>query len=142
MKTLFVLGAVAVLLLTGCVGVVIGRQSPPPAPTMPLNAADAATVAEIDAAARLTFDNQKLESLKQIAQRRELSPVAQLSLVDAGYSCLTFDNQKVDLLRAIIANPGFGDSARHAVVSQLNNLSFDNHRQEILRLINQRVSGL
>jgi hypothetical protein len=141
MKTLCILGAVAVTVLTGCVGIAIGRRGVPPPPAVESTAA-AATIAEIDAAARLSFDNQKLQCLKQIAQRRELPPVAQVHLVNVGYSCLAFDNQKVDLLRAVIANPDFSDSARHAVVSQLDKLSFDNQQAEILRLINQRVSAL
>jgi len=145
MKTLFVIGALGFTAFVGCVGISVGRRQPPPeqpvvVSSTPLSAAEAATIAEIRAASGLTFDNQKLESLKQIAQRRDLSAVTQVHLVNSAYCCLTFDNQKVDLLRTIISHPGFGDAARHAIVSQLDKLSFDSHREEILRLINQRVS--
>lgn len=144
MKTLLLLGALALTAFAGCVGITVGRRQPPPEPIVvsgaPLSVADAATLAEIRAASQLSFDNQKLESLKRMAERRELPPVAQVQLVHSAYCCLAFDNHKMELLRTIIAHPGFTDATRHAIVSQLDKLSFDNHREEILRLINQRLS--
>jgi hypothetical protein len=130
---------------TGCVGVSIGgRREPPPVPIVvqasPLSPADPATLAEIDAAARLNFDNLRLESLSQIARRPTLNPTAQVHLVNVAYRCLGFDNHKVALLKTIIANRGFNDATRQAIVIQLHKISFDNHRQEILNAINKRMT--
>lgn len=144
MKILLLVGALSFMAFVGCIGISVGKRPPSPEPIVvsggPLGSADAATIAEIHAAASLTFDNQKLESLKQIARRRDLSAVAQVHLVSSAYRCLTFDNQKVDLLRTIISHPAFSDAARSAIVTRLDQLSFDSHREEILRLINQRIS--
>jgi hypothetical protein len=129
--------------LTGCVGVSIGSRRPPdpPAPPVLVASADAATVAEIDAAARLSFDSSRLEALNRIAQRSDLSPTAQVHLVNVGYRCLSFENSKVALLRAVIANPLFCDATRHAIVTQLGSLSFDNNKQTVLNELNSRVTA-
>ncbi|HKS36150.1 MAG TPA: hypothetical protein VJW76_03100, partial [Verrucomicrobiae bacterium] len=89
--------------LTGCVGVSIGSRRPPdpPAPPVMVTSADAATVAEIDAAARLSFDSSRLQALNRIAQRDDLNPTAQVHLVNVGYRCLSFENSKVALLRVV-----------------------------------------
>src|ERR1051325_388557 len=69
---------------SGCINLSFGRRAPaPPLPapppavvvaTPPLTPADAATIAEIDAAARLDFDASKQQALGQIAQRAALTP--------------------------------------------------------------------
>ena len=104
------------------------------------NAEDAATVAEVDAASRLSFDAGRLETLCAIAQRPALSPTVQVHLINVGYRCLSFDSSKQVLLQKVIANPAFGPAARQAVVSQLNCLAFDSTRQVILNDVNQRQS--
>ena len=142
---------VALLILcgafSGCVDVSIGsrRVMPPPAPVVvspaiQLSPADAATVAEIDAAARLEFESARVQSLNAIAQRTTLGPIAQVHLINATYRVLSFDNNKVAVLRTVIANPSFSDSARQAIVSQLGRLSFDSNRQTLLREIDRRVA--
>lgn len=141
--------ASAMVPLTGCINLSFGGRSHPPAPppppvivpVAPANAADAATVAEIDAAARLSFDPAKKEALTAVAQRPGLSPTAQVHLVNVAYRALDFDPLKVEVLSALIANPSFSDQARQAIVTQLNRLSFDGHKQEVLRRLNQRVTG-
>ncbi len=152
MKTFYSLLLVGALIpLTGCINLTFGRRSPPappppppavvmPAPS-PLAPADAATVAEIDASARLSFEAAKKESLSQIARRPGLSPTAQVHLVNVAYRTLSFDSSKVELLRTLIANPAFSDAARQAIVTQLDHLSFDSHKQEILRQLNQRLTS-
>ncbi len=106
-----------------------------------MSPAEAATLAEIDAAARLSFENAKLEALQNIAVRPNLSPVVQVHLVNVGYRALAFENNKVALLRKLISSPDFSDPARQAIVTQLSNLSHDSNRQMILRELNSRVTG-
>ena len=72
-----------------------------------MTTSDAATIAEIDAAAHLDFDAAKQQSLTQLAQRPGLTPPVQVHLVNIAYKSLTFDAAKVELLRALIANPAF-----------------------------------
>lgn len=129
--------------LTGCVGVSIGSRRPPvpPAPPVMVASADAATVAEIDAGARLSFDSSRLQALNRIAQRGDLSPTAQVHLVNVGYRCLTFEDSKVALLRSVIANPAFCDATRHAIVTQLGSLSFDDSKQAVLNELDNRVTA-
>jgi len=133
--------------LASCVDISIGsRHSTPPAspvvvspPTLP-GPADAATVAEIDAAARLDFETSRLKSLQQIAQRADLSSVVQVHLVNVGYRTLSFEQNKMALLRTVIANASFADATRQAIMSQLGALSFDANRQAILREVNERIA--
>jgi hypothetical protein len=141
MKTFIVptllLGITAVL--TGCVGIEIGNRSSSPTPPVIVTSADAATVAEIDAAGRLDFDSSRTATLTQIASRPGLSPTAQVHLVNTAYRRVQFSDSKVAVLRAVIANPDFSDAARHAIVSQLQNLRFDSNKQAVLNELNQRL---
>ena len=149
MKTFFSLLLISALIpLTGCINLSFGSRRPPaqpPAPIVvpahPLTPDEAATIAEIDAAARLNFDNARKHSLSQIAQRPNLSPAVQVHLVNAAYRSISFENAKVELLHTVIANPAFSDAARQAIVTQLNRLSFDSHKQAILRQLNDRARG-
>jgi hypothetical protein len=136
------------LLTSGCISLNFGggktRTVPPPpqliAPAPVLSPAESALIAEIDAAARLQFDNSKKEALGNVAQRAGLSPVAQVHLVNVAYRCLQFENAKLEVLRKLIANPSFSDSARHAILTQLDHLSFDSSKQNILRELDQRAA--
>lgn len=141
-------GAVA-LVATGCV-VSVGSHrphQPPPAPTPvvvptpPSNPAEAATLAEIDAAARLSFDSSRLDSLSAIARRPDLPAAAQVHLVHVAYRCLSFEHSKVSLLSQIIGNPSFSDYTRHAIVAQLGGLSHDSSRQSILKQLDDRLAN-
>lgn len=138
----------SLLLATGCVISVGGRHSPPPPPAPPVvmppevvaTPGDAATFAEIDASARLDFENGRHDALAAIAARPNLSPAAQVHLINVAYRCLSFDDKKVSVIRQVIANPAFSDPGRQAVVSQLNLLSFDSNRQTLLGAVNDRLA--
>lgn len=132
-------------LLTGCLVVDIGRKSPPPpvAPApqvviVPATPADSATFAEIDAAARLSFDTAKVDSLSKIAARQNLSPAAQVHLVDAVFHNLSFENSKVSLLQLLVQNPAFCNAAKHSIVARLQQFSFDSNKSVLLAAIDQR----
>lgn len=132
--------------LSGCV-VAIGstrEKSPPPAsppPVVVTDSAEAATIAEIDAAARLNMDGDRAQLLSQIAGRTTLSAAVQVYLVNTAYARLSFDGSKTQVLSKIITRPDFGDATRHAIVSQLNRLSFDGSRQQVLQQINERLKN-
>lgn len=147
MKSLLTRASCGALLLlsTACLDISVGvrRPLPPPVviPAPGLSEEEAATLAEIEAAARLNFDSSRVESLRAIAARPSLGPTAQVHLVNAAYRRLSFENSKVAVLQTLIHNPAFSNSARHAISAQLSALTFDSSRQTILREMNQRTSG-
>lgn len=147
MKTIkgLLLGITAVLLATFMAGCLIaigtGKDNPPPPAVVVTDSADAATIAEIDAAARLNMDNDKTHALTQIAERGSLAVPVQVHLVNVAYRTLSFDNNKTHVLSRIIARADFCDATRHAIVSQLHKLSFDSNRQHILNQINERLKA-
>lgn len=130
----------------GCVISIGGRTqtSPPePVPPPPVVVTDpeqAATVAEIDAASRLNLDSARAQTLSQLAERPALSTTVQVHLINTAYRCLSFESSKVQVLEKMIARPDFSDATRHAIVSQLNRLSFESNKQELLNRINQRLT--
>ena len=132
--------------LSGCV-VAIGssreKSQPPPSPppVVVTDSAEAATIAEIDAASRLNMDGDRALSLSQIAERATLSAPVQVHLVNTAYARLSFDGSKTQVLSKIIARQDFCDATRHAIVSQLNRLSFDGSRQQMLQQINERLKN-
>jgi hypothetical protein len=148
-RILSVLGLV--LLISGLVGCVISIgsrvQAPPPAPAPPpppvvvTDPGQAATIAEIDAAAQLNMDTAKAQALGQLAERPALGPPVLVHLVNVTYRTLSFENSKVQMLSKVIARPDFCDPVRNAIVSQLNLLSFDSNRQHLLNQINTRLAA-
>lgn len=150
-RTLFSLGlAVMASTLTGCVVSIGGRtQASPPAPppTFPppptvvvSDPGQAATVAEIDAAAHFNMDSSRTHALGQIAERPDLAPPVQVHLINTTYRCLQFDSSKVAILQKMIARPDFCDATRHAIVTQLGRLGFESSKQDLLTRINQRLA--
>jgi hypothetical protein len=145
-RVLDLLGLLLISLgLSGCV-VAIGsgkHENPPPPPpaVVVTDSADTATIAEIDAARQLNFDNARTAALAQIAERSALAVPVQVHLINVTYRHLDFENSKVLVLTKMIARPDFCDATRHAIVSQLNKLSFDTNRQLILQQINERLKN-
>lgn len=133
------------VVLSGCVVSVGSRvQSPPPPPPPPTvvvgDPGQAATIAEIDAAAHFNMDSSRTHALGQIAERPNLAPPVQVHLINTAYHRLQFDSSKVQILQKMIARPDFCDATRHAIVSQLGRLGFESSKQDLLNRINQRVA--
>jgi hypothetical protein len=127
------------MMLSGCIYVGVERKAgSPDVVIVPQGTADSATFAEIDAAGKLDFDNARASALNTIAGRTNLSCSAQVHLQDTVFRRLNFENQKMDVFRTLIHNPSFCNPAKQNLLVNLNKLSFDNNRAEILRLINER----
>jgi hypothetical protein len=136
---------------TGCVVSIGGGEGtktrhevpkpPPPVVVMPANTEDAATLAEIDAAAKLSFDSGKVSVLKNVAARPSLSPSAQVHLVNSTLRNLSFDAGKVEVLKVLIENPGFSPAAKEAIFRQTERLSFDSSRSAVIESIQQRTNA-
>lgn len=138
---------VATLAFSGCVvsvGSRVGSTPPPPVvlpPTVVVSdPGQAATIAEIDAAAQLNVDSSRTRTLGQIAERPNLAPPVQVHLINTTYRCLSFESSKVQILQKLIARPDFCDATRHAIVSQLGQLGFESNKQDLLNRINQRMA--
>lgn len=129
--------------LSGCVVSVGSRvqTAPPPPPVVVTDPGDAATVAEIDAAAKLLLDAARAQTLSQIADRPNLPAPVQVHLINTAYRCLTIEQNKVSVLQKLIARPDFGDATRHAIVSQLGTLTKDASKQDLLNRIHQRLAA-
>ena len=143
MKTLILTLTLAGLLAgtTGCVVAIGASKSESQPPPQVLTSSEAATIAEIDAASKLSFDAAKLTALIQITRLSDLSPAVQLRLVEAAYKRLSFADSKVALLREIIISPNFCDATRQAIVTQLQMLPFDANKQEVLNELNRKVTS-
>lgn len=133
--------------LTGCV-ISIGSHRVPPPPFQPApaavvvtDAAEAATLAEINAAAQLNMESSRAQSLTQLASRPGLSVPLQVHLVNTTYRNMNMESSKVALLSVLIDRPDFGDATRQAIVSQLQSLNMDSSRQNILQQINRRLQA-
>lgn len=133
---------------TGCVVSIGGHESTPPRRTevpkpspvvvVPGNLEDSATLAEIDAVAKLNFENARLDGFRAVAHRAGISPGVQVHLVNTALRALDFDTGKVEILQALIRNPSFGTPAKEAIFRQLDCLSFDNSKTTVLHAIQER----
>jgi hypothetical protein len=101
---------------------------------------DTATLAEIDAAAKLEFDNNRMQALSAIAARPNLSAAAQGQLVQTALTRLDFENAKVTVLQSLIKNPAFGEAGRQAIMENLDKFTFENSKQTIMNSVNKRLS--
>jgi hypothetical protein len=120
--------------LTGCV-IVSEEDTPvvtrPPSP-------EAATLAEIDAAGKLSFDNSRGDALKSIARRPTLSPNAQVYLVETVFRRLSFENSRMSVFKTLIENEAFSNAAKQRLLGNISKLSFDSDRAALLRMISER----
>jgi hypothetical protein len=126
----------------GCV-IAVGNKNAKdtPQPAMVVVASepgDQATLAEINAAAGLSFENARTDALRAIAQRPNLTPACQVQLANQVFKKLDFDNDKVAVLVPLVHNPAFSPPAKQTIMAQLNKLSFDKDRQAVLQAVNER----
>jgi len=96
------------------------------------------TIAEIDAVGKLSFESDREQGYKRVAQRQDLSAHAQVHLVEATLGKLAFDNAKEGVLLALIENPGFCDAAERTILEKLDKLAFENSKKKILEAISKR----
>ena len=122
--------------LTGCLVIVSeetrGRDGPP------VCAPADETIAEIDAVSKLSFDSDRKQGYKRIAERTELRADAQVYLVEAVFEKLSFDNAKEEVLLTLIGNPSFCRAAEQAILEGLDRLAFENSKKRILKAISER----
>ncbi|MHC4692485.1 MAG: hypothetical protein ACYS67_07075 [Planctomycetota bacterium] len=135
-KSLLVL-LLFVVWLTGCIFVVKEEKTHPPKPDIIYVPADG-TIEEIDVISKLSFESDRLNGYKRIAARQELSDEAQDYLVQAIFDKLSFESSKEVALMTLIENPYFSSAGRHAILSRLERLHFENSKTRILKAINER----
>jgi hypothetical protein len=126
-----------VVCLTGCVVVVKEKKTHPPEPDIIYVPVDG-TIEEIDVIGKLSFESDRINGYKRIAARQELSDEAQDYLVQAVFGKLSFDSSKEVALMTLIENPCFSAAGRHAILSRLERLHFENSKTRILKAINER----
>ena len=124
--------------LTGCIVVGVERNNSPQAVAVPSTTADSVTFAEIDAAAKLDFENARVSALIPIAGRTNLTAASQVYLINTSMKRLDFDNDKITVLKTLINNQAFCNPAKQTILTSLGKLSFDNDRAGLLASINQR----
>ena len=132
-KSLIVVGlAVSVLCLGGCLFVVSDEthdHGGGPA---------GATIAEIDAVGKLSFDSERKAGYERIARREGLCPRAQVYLVEVALGKLSFDNAKEELLLTLIANPDFSSAAEREILESIDRLAFESSKKKLLKAISDR----
>jgi hypothetical protein len=127
----------AALWLTGCVVVVHDEKRHPRKPDVICVPVDG-MIEEIDAAGKLSFEPSRRDAYKRIAKRPGLSDAAQEHLVSAVFDNLSFEPSKRDVLMTLISNPCFSPAGRKAILTQLDRLSFEPMKSEILEAISRR----
>lgn len=136
-KVMLTCGVVLLALcMQGCVVIDSNEETVSSGPG-PIEPGDV-TIREIDAVAKLSFENNRQSSYNNIAQRDGLSDRAQVHLVAAVFKHLSFENMKVDILLTLIKNPCFSAAGKAAILDRLDRLSFENHRTQVLQAMNQR----
>ncbi|MEA3227427.1 MAG: hypothetical protein U9Q07_15860 [Planctomycetota bacterium] len=100
-----------------------------------------ATIAEIDAVGKLSFDSERKKGYEKIAMREGLTALAQVHLVEAVLDNLTHDSVKEEVLLTLIANPSFGGAAEREILEQLDRLAFESSKKKVLKAIGLRAGG-
>lgn len=101
-----------------------------------------ATIAEINAVAKLKSDATMEEGFKTVAARKGISIAAQVHLVDPVINKLYYETAKVDVLLLLVNNPDFSHQAKKKILGRLDKLKSESSRAAILKAINARVIGV
>jgi hypothetical protein len=133
----YVVVLTCVLMFTGCMVVVKDEHRAPPAPD-PQCAVAADTIAQIDAAGKMSFDSDKESAYKAIARRNHLCDAPQVHLVMAVFRELSFENSKESVLMTLIGNPEFSSAGERAILDRIDGLHFDSSKSRVLKAINAR----
>ena len=127
-----VVGLVVLMLCAGGCDVFVGDE------TRRTRAGSGATIAEIDAVTRLSFDSERKTGYESIAAREGLGAAAQVHLVEAVLDRLSFDNAKEQVLLTLIENPDFCRAAKREILERIDSLAFESSKKKILKAINDR----
>jgi hypothetical protein len=101
-----------------------------------------ATIAEINAVAKLKSDAQMEEGFKAIASRKGISVAPQVHLVDPVINKLYYETAKVEVLLLLVNNPDFCHQAKKKILERLGKLKSESSKSKIIKAINKRVIGV
>ena len=97
-----------------------------------------ATIAEIDAIGKLSFDSERKEGYERIAVREGLTARAQVRLIEAILDNLAHDSAKEQVLLTLIENPDFCGAAEREILERIDRLAFESGKKKILKAISDR----
>lgn len=95
-------------------------------------------MAEIDAAAGLMMESNRLDTLKMIAARPGLTADTQVYLVQVAVQKLLLESSRKTVFLALINNPTFFSEGKIAVLQHLDDLALESSRQEVLKQLDRR----
>lgn len=108
----------------------------PPAPPAP--EPEDMTIKEIAAVSTLSSENRRREFYTTFAGRTDLSPRAQVYLINTIFKRISSENARTAILKVLIANPSFTTDSEKAILDRLRYISSENSRAEILRRLSER----
>jgi len=97
-----------------------------------------ATIAEIDAIGKLSFNSERKKGYARVAAREGLGAAAQVHLVEAVLDKLSFDSAKEEVLLTLIDNQGFCSAAEREILERIDRLAFESSKKKILKAISDR----
>ena len=131
-NSLIVVELVVSMLCVGGCTVFVGEE------TRAHRAGSEATIAEIDAIGKLSFDSERKKGYERIAAREGLTAAAQVHLAEAVLSKLSFDSAKEQVLLTLIENPDFCSAAEREILERIDALAFESSKKKILKAISDR----
>lgn len=97
-----------------------------------------ATIAEINAVAKLRSDEAMEEGFLAIASRAGITPSAQRHMIVPALSKLYHESSKVEVLLELIKNPAFSHEAKKQILKNLFRLESERSRTEVINTINHK----
>ena len=131
-NSLIVVELVVSMLCVGGCTVFVGEE------TRRTRGGSEATIAEIDAIGKLSFDSERKKGYEHIAARDGLTAAAQVHLVEAVLGKLSFDNAKEQVLVTLIENPDFSGGAEREILERIDRLAFESSKKNVLKAISDR----